>query len=194
MLDNGFFHFTLLIFIHSTLTYCVVRLSTFLPFNQFDLKAFIYNTCCFMVIFLGKCISYIDHLKAFVDPNPRDVNREQALKRNMVPSSFHTHTIVQGGQNQNIGVFISLDPHSPRSYLKHQNICREDDAMHFIHDLSPHIILSKYEALDDKDISSQSTKEDMHDEIKEESPSQDITSSSTNPFIPYKHPYTTNFK
>lgn len=34
-------------------------------------------------------------------------------------------------------------------YLNHQNICREYDVMHFIHDLSPYIALSKDEVLDE---------------------------------------------
>lgn len=122
-------------------------------------------------------------------------NGEKELKSNMAPSSYHTHTLAQGGQDQNIGVSISLDPpYSPGAYLRHQNICREDDVMYFIHDLSPHTTLSKDEVVDDKDLPSQSTKEDMHDERKKNSPQQDIPSSSTNHSIPSKHPYTTNIK
>lgn len=50
----------------------------------------------------------------------------------------------KGGKIKKFGVSISLDPpYSPWAYLNHQNIYREDYVMHFIHDLSPHIKLSK---------------------------------------------------
>lgn len=122
-------------------------------------------------------------------------NGEKALKRNIAPSSSHMHTLVQGGQGQNINVSISLDPPYPlRAYLNHKKYCREDDVMHFIHDLSPHIKLSKYEALADEDIASQPIKDDMHDDREENLPTKDIPYSFTSPFVPSRYTYTTYFK
>lgn len=134
--DNDFFHFLLLLFIHITWSYCVVRISSSSPF-QFDLKDFMYHLCCTMVILLTKCISYVNHLKDFVDPNLRDSNpctspnactsprvsyvnemranastndlfkRAQALESNKGPSSSHTHTLEQGGKIK-ISTFLHL--------------------------------------------------------------------------------------
>lgn len=67
--------------------------------------------------------------------------------------------------------------------------------MHFIHDLSPHITLSKYDALDDKDLPSQPIKEDMNTGSRKEIlPTKDIPSSSNSTFYPSMFPYTTNLK
>lgn len=64
-----------------------------------------------------------------------------------------------------------------------------------MHELSPNIKLSKDEALDDKDPSSQPNKEDMNnDNRKRNPPTKDISSSSIHPFCPSKFPYTTNLK
>lgn len=109
VLDNGFFHFILLLFIYKTWSYYVVRVSNSFPF-QFDLKALMCHLCCIMVMLLTKCISCVNHLKAFLDPNLRDTHpctsprvscvnemranastndlfkREKALEINMGPS------------------------------------------------------------------------------------------------------------
>lgn len=83
-------------------------------------------------------------------------NGEKSLKRNMALSSSPMHTLVQMGQDQNVGISISLDPpYSPRAYLNNKHICREDYVVNFIHDLSRHIISRKDEALHDKDPPSQ---------------------------------------
>lgn len=167
VLDKSLFSFMLLLIIHSNSSYCVDRISKLFSF-QFDLKAFMYHLCYTMVMLLTKCISYVKNLKDFVDPNPKDPNlctslrvscvgdmrpnaltndlskRENAFERDMDPSSPHTHTLEQGGQYQKINILTSLDPpYSPNTCLQHQSICRDDDVMHLIHDLSPHIEITK---------------------------------------------------
>lgn len=209
--DKSFFHLLLLLFLHSTWSYCVVRISKLL-----DLKAFMYHLCCIMVMLLTTCISYVNHLKSFVDPKPGDPNpctsprvscvkemrsnalpndlstREKALKSNMDPSSSSTHTLEQGGQYDNINILTSLGPpYSPKTYLQHQSLCREDDVMHFIHDLSPRIEITKNELLHDEDVLLQSSKKDKIDKGKEILIPHDIPPSSTNPFLP---PYTSDLK
>lgn len=73
VLDNGFFHFTLLLFIHSTLAYGIIRISKIFSTCKSSLKAFINVVCCFMMIFLIKCTAYVGHIKSFVDnDNPKD--------------------------------------------------------------------------------------------------------------------------
>lgn len=80
----------------------------------------------------------------------------------MTWSSSDKGNLVQGGQGQHVGTSISLDPsYSPRAYLDHQHICKQYDVIHFIHDLSPNITLSKDGALDVENPPSQPTKEDM---------------------------------
>lgn len=99
------------------------------------------------------------------------------------------------GKDQNIDISISLDPpYYSKAYLSLQNIYREDDIMYFMHDLSPSMELSKYEALGDKNLPSQSTKQDMNYDRKENPPLQDIPYSCTCPFVPSKQTYTTNLK
>lgn len=165
---------------------------------------------------LTTCISYVNHFKDFVDRKPRDPNfctfpkvscvkemrsnalpndlstREQALESNMDPFYSSTHTLEQGGEYENINILTSLDPpYSPKTYLQHQSLCREDDIMNFIHDLSPHIEITKNELLDDEDVLPQSSKKGTFDKIKEIVISHDTPPSSTNPFLP---PYTSDFK
>lgn len=97
-----------------------------------------------MVMLLTKCISYVNRLKAFVDPNPINSNpyisprvscvnkmrtniitndlskKEQALDNDIDPSSSNTHTLEKEGQHQTINILTSLDPpYSPRTYLQH---------------------------------------------------------------------------
>lgn len=98
----------------------------------------------------------------------------------MTQSSSHKDTLVQGDQDQIFGLSISLDPlYSRRAYFNHQNIYREDDVIHFIHDLSPHITLRKDETLDDKDPPFQQIREGMNnDDRKENFPTKNIPSSS----------------
>lgn len=211
--DKSFFHFLLLLFIHSTWSYYVVRISKLFSF-QLDLQAFMYYLCCIMVMLLTKFISYVNHLKDFVDPKPKNPNpctsprvsytdetrpnapnalfkQVQALESDKDPPSS-IHTLEQGGQNQNINILTSLDPPCfPKTYLQHQSICREDGVMHFIHDLSPRIEITKNELLDDEDVHPQSPTKDKLDKGKEIVISHDTPYSSKNIFLP---PYTSDFK
>lgn len=116
---------------------------------------------------------------------PNDLStREQELDSNMDPSSSSTHTLEQGGQYEIINILTSLDPpYSPKTYLLHQSLCRDDNVMHFIHDLSPRIEITKNELLNDEDVLPQSSKKDKLDKGKEIIISHD-TPPSTNPFLP----------
>lgn len=64
---------TLLLFIHITHAYGIIRISKIFPTCKPSLNSFIHVVCCFMIIFLIKCIVYVDHIKYFVvNDNPRD--------------------------------------------------------------------------------------------------------------------------
>lgn len=95
--------------------------------------------------------------------------------------------------NQNLNTYINLYPHSPRAYLNHEYVLRQDDVMHFLSDMSPNITMSKDESLDDENTSFQPNKVDMNNDKYVHPPTRIHPSSSIYQFGPSKHTYTPKF-